>query len=48
MHILVNHVREKDDPDADHLAFETRQLPSRVKVVLPELRQDRDKAEDSS
>jgi len=46
VHILVNHVREKDDPDADHLAFETKQLPNRVTGVLPEWRQDKDKAED--
>eukprot|EP00092_Neocalanus_flemingeri_P013813 GFUD01014899.1.p1 GENE.GFUD01014899.1~~GFUD01014899.1.p1 ORF type:complete len:196 (-),score=51.45 GFUD01014899.1:46-633(-) len=46
VHILNTHVREKDDPDADHMAFETRILPSRVKGVLPEWRQDKEKLED--
>ena len=46
VHILVNRVREKDDPDADHHAVETEQLPNRVTGVLPEWRQDKDKAED--
>ena len=32
---LATHVKEKDDPDADHMAFESRLLPSRVRVVLP-------------
>jgi len=46
VHILNTHVREKDDPDADHMAFETRLLPNRVRGVLPEWRQDREKLED--
>ena len=45
VHILVNRVREKDDPGADHHAVETEQLPNRVTGVLPEWRQDEDKAE---
>ena len=35
-----------DDTDADHMAFEIRLLPSRVKGVLPEWRQDREKLDD--
>jgi len=46
VHILNTHVREKDDPDADHMAFESRLLPSRVRGVLPDWRQDREKLED--
>ena len=46
VHILNSHVKEKDDPDADHMAFESRLLPSRVRGVLPEWRQDKEKLED--
>jgi len=46
VHILNTHVRDSDDPDADRMAFETSLLPSRVRGVLPEWRQDRKLLED--
>ena len=45
VHILNSQVREKDDPDADHMAFESRLLLSRVMGLLPEWRQDMEKLE---
>jgi len=46
VYILNNHVKEKDDADADQLAFQAQLLPNRIRGVLPEWRQDREKLED--
>ena len=43
--ILNSQIREKDDPGAGHMAFESRLPLSRVMGLLPKWRQDMEKLE---